>query len=393
MPAKKGVSLIELKGRVKPWRVTYWESDLRKTAHFKKRGEAKAFAREQGIEEELGDLKITGEERMAIVRIRNAAQAAEVPLQQLVDVALSEATRKRVSQRSVQEAADAFLKDGQARNLRSSTLSHYAGMLRRFCRGRESRNVESITRAELMEWILGTYANEDSRDTARTPLMAWLRWCGRQGFVDPDRWRDPLRWQESLSDDRAIGILRPAQLRLLLRRLPQQHRFPVALCCFTGIRPKGELDRLRWEHIDERRRVIELPGSVSKIRRGRTLHDLPPVVWEWIAWERRRLKRDAHGRILRSTYRNFREAVRKAMNGQRAAPSKHGRPARQEIPSLGNWPRDATRHSFGSYGYHVLGIEQTVELMGHIGGYKMFASRYKASSRAWTARLWFTIRP
>ena len=40
-------------------------------------------------------------------------------------------------------------------------------------------------------------------------------------------------------------------------------------------------------------------------------------------------------------------------------------------------PKDALRHSFTSYGYHFLGAETTVEILGYVGGFGIFAKHYK----------------
>lgn len=41
-------------------------------------------------------------------------------------------------------------------------------------------------------------------------------------------------------------------------------------------------------------------------------------------------------------------------------------------------PKDGLRHSMASYGYHELGIETTVEILGQESGYEIFKRHYKA---------------
>ena len=41
-------------------------------------------------------------------------------------------------------------------------------------------------------------------------------------------------------------------------------------------------------------------------------------------------------------------------------------------------PKDGLRHSMASYGYHELGIETTVEILGQESGYEVFKRHYKA---------------
>lgn len=364
-------TVIRLEGRAKPWRVTWSEDGKRKTRHFATKGQAHGHAREIGIDLALPDLAVSTEERMLVARLRIAAEAAGVSISTIAEAAV-ELARKR-SRHSVEivEAVKAFLADCERRNLRRATLAHYRGMLRRFAEAHDGP-VEALTRDHVAAWICARYRVEESRQTARTPLMVWLRWCGRQGWADVSRWRDPLRWETRREDGGKVGILRPGVARVLIDRLPEKHRFALALACLTGIRP-AELARMNWAMIDTRRRVIELPAAAAKIRRGRTLSDLPPAVWRWVEWER--MQGRGEGRVMACNYRNWRQIIRDRMAG------------------LGDWPHDATRHSFASYGYHILGPARTVEIMGHVGGYGLFASRYKACARAWTAGLWFGLRP
>ncbi len=49
-------------------------------------------------------------------------------------------------------------------------------------------------------------------------------------------------------------------------------------------------------------------------------------------------------------------------------------------------PKDVLRHSFASYGYHYLGAEHTVEILGHIGGFGIFAKHYKELANAADAK-------
>ncbi len=364
--------IIKLDGRAKPWRVTWWDGGKRRTAHFPTRGEAAQRAQALGMEMVAPDLAVTTEERLLIARLRKLATDSGVSIDTVTETAIDIARGKAGKSVTIHRAVAAWLADCERRNLRAVTLRHYRAVTTRF-RTAHRGDVDALTRDQVAAWICARYTAEESRNTIRTAVMAWLRWCGRKGWVDVDRWREPLRWEVRREDDHAIDILRPAVVRLLLDRLPAHHRFTLALACLTGIRPY-ELARMDWSMIDRRRKVIEIPGSVAKIRRGRTLSDMPPAVWQWVAWEV--AAKRATGRIMGSNYRNFRAVIRQHMHG------------------LGPWPRDATRHSFASYGYHFLGAERTVEMMGHVGGYGLFARRYKACARATTARLWFTgFRP
>lgn len=355
-----------LKGRKKPHRV-FWSVDgTSHTRHFATRGEAEAFRRELGINDMAPDLAVSIDERLALVKLRKVAEADGRTVAELVERMTVPSGSASVT---VTDAKTAYVAECRARNLRPKTIRNYEWEIGRFEKGRESRVCASLRPVDVAGYVITRYNTKDARSGSRGTLQAFLRWCARQGWCDAGIWAAAVPLPDRREDKVQVGILRPAVLRILLRRLPDEYRAALAICCLTGLRPLGELCRLRWDHIDTRRRVIELPGSVTKTRQPRTLHDLPPAFWEWVAAYR------GKGPVLARRYDEYRAAIHSAMDG------------------LGDWPPDATRHSFASYGYHVLGPERTVELMGHIGGYGLFARRYKAAARSVTARLWFSVRP
>ena len=368
----RGRARIRKRGdRPKPWQVAWREGEARKARHFATEGEARRFAAELGLETAAPELAVSMSERVLLSRMRDAAALAGVSLESVVEAVLRE-TRAAVARRvELAEAMRLFLEDCERRNLREKTVLHYRWTLGRFVRSRAPGGcVGEVTREEVTAWVCSVYVRESSRQTLRTPLHAWLRWCGRRGWTDAARWREPLRWHARREDGGSPGILRPAQARRLLDALPPKFRPGVALLFLCGLRPM-ELMRMDWSAVDRRRRVIEVPSAMAKTRTARTLSDLPPAVWRWVAWAGEQGLTE--GRVVPSNYRNFRERIRRTMRAQ----------------GLGEWPQDASRHSFASYGYHFFGAERTVELMGHVAGFGLFARRYKAAARAWTARLWF----
>ena len=56
-------------------------------------------------------------------------------------------------------------------------------------------------------------------------------------------------------------------------------------------------------------------------------------------------------------------------------------------------PKDGLRHSMASYGYHELGIETTVEILGQESGYEVFKRYYKAMVIPADAKAFFSISP
>ena len=56
-------------------------------------------------------------------------------------------------------------------------------------------------------------------------------------------------------------------------------------------------------------------------------------------------------------------------------------------------PRNALRNSFASYGVHFLGIEKTLEQMGHIDGGTTLLRHYRERTKATEAKHWFSLSP
>ena len=54
---------------------------------------------------------------------------------------------------------------------------------------------------------------------------------------------------------------------------------------------------------------------------------------------------------------------------------------------------DVLRHSFASSGYHYLGIEKTVEILGQESGYEVYKTHYKAMVRMQDSADFFSIMP
>lgn len=354
-----------LKGRKRPYRVTYYDFGRRRTKHFLSRPAAVAFAGEHSREvQSQGDLALTMEERVLLHRLRTTSGGSDLSaqLQELLDD-----LRRRPAGQDVPtlaEAVEEFLTDCLARNLRPHTRQHYERMLGYFARGREAVRVSAVDGEMVTSWISGRYANAESRKTARTPLVRFFRWCRERGYRTDAL---EIRLQLPMSDERRVEFLAAVQVRAFFANLNPNYWAACALGFFTGIRPI-ELQRLEWRHVNVSTRAIDIPGEVAKTRRFRRLHDLPENLWKWLAAAPVKT-----GPIVPGNYRNYRAAIKDARQG--AA-----------------WPHDAMRHSFGSYGYHR-GLEWCIDTMGHVSGYKTFVKHYKGAASRAESDSFFSIMP
>ena len=105
------------------------------------------------------------------------------------------------------------------------------------------------------------------------------------------------------------------------------------------------------------------------VRQARVLDGLPANLWSWLA----PLKGlPAEKGVAPASYAAWRK-VRATM------------PIKLK--------KDVLRHSFASYGFHALGAEKNVEILGHIGGFGVFAKHYKGLATDSDAKAYFSILP
>ena len=177
-----------------------------------------------------------------------------------------------------------------------------------------------------------------------------------------------------LKEVKAPEILSVEETRRLFENIPADWRPATALMVFAGVRPFEFVspDRspvLKVCVIDFESKKIKIPAEISKTRRLRILSDLPANLWAWLE----PLKTlDASLNIAPASYEVWRSV--KEDSGVKIA-------------------HDALRHSFASYAYHFLGAEHTVEIMGHVGGFAVFAKHYKGLADKKSAKEYFSTLP
>jgi integrase len=139
---------------------------------------------------------------------------------------------------------------------------------------------------------------------------------------------------------------------------------------FAGVRP-AEVQRLEWSAVDLGSRTISIEGAVAKTRSFRRLHDLPENLWAWLDAAPKK-----EGAVVPANARNAAQALRDA----------------RERAKITEWPHDAMRHSFASYGFHR-GLEWVVDTMGHVAGFRTFVRHYKGAASKADADSYFAIAP
>jgi len=358
------VSVFQRKDRG-TWRCQWQELGKRRVKDFPTRSAANAFAVAKRREmKEYGQATITEEERAVLILAR-AKGLSVARLREWVNNA-SEQSEKAVS---LLDSLEHWLRTGERRNLRERTLRGHRDAVAGYLRWTKSKTLADVMASDVVTYLHARYASDQTRRTRKGSIAAWLRWCASQGWIQAEV-AEGITWTSTKTDERRVGILTPEQTAALMQEAPRQYWSAWALLLFAGVRP-AEVQRMEWSAVDFEGWTITIEGAVSKTRSFRRLHDLPDNLWAWLEAEPKK-----NGAIAPANARNAAQALRNAR--QRAG--------------IVEWPHDAMRHSFGSYGYHR-GLEWVVDTMGHVAGFRTFVRHYKGAASKGAADQYFAILP
>ncbi len=177
-----------------------------------------------------------------------------------------------------------------------------------------------------------------------------------------------------------VEIYSPEQIQVLMEGAASHHweLMPaMALMTFAGIRPDcddGEITRVTWNSIilDDQHKRIELPGSVTKTGKRRTIIMRPPLV-SWIEWYIKR------GGVTEGTVCPIKNGVLRKKIGQIFSEAKVKR------------IQDGFRHSFGSYLAKSEGLDKAEQELGHQGGRELLNRHYRTDVRDADARKFWDL--
>lgn len=358
------------------FRVSYYdENKKRKFKSFKSKIDAKEFDNDQNFDRENKDFSISIDERFFIIQIRKEAKKAQIELVDLFPKIKTLIESLKMEEITVEDAIDLFLTEYTNSNARPATKKQHQKYLREFENGREKRIINSISRDEVKAHILARFEKDSSRRFVKVSLVYFFRWCQVKKWCS--NWDAPIKWELEKTDEKLIEIIDVGKVSEIFRKAPHTLIPALALMFFAGIRPSEISDRrktelLNWENINFEEKIILIPGSVAKTRRTRLLTDLPDNLWKWLELtpEKERIGKvsKAQTTFLRQRKSVFLEA------------------------GFDKVPDDAARHSFASYGFHFIGVEKTIDILGHTSP-QMFFRHYKGAANAKKSKEFFSILP
>jgi hypothetical protein len=183
----------------------------------------------------------------------------------------------------------------------------------------------------------GAFWGPTTRNNMRNMTQIFLNWCSFMGYAPKRQWK--IAHLASKQKPRVIGILSSEEAEGLLNEIGESHRPALAIMLYSGIRPNGEMSKLKYSDI-KHGKWIDVRDEVAKTPEGRLLTELPEKIWSFIPKKK-------HGFVL-SSWSGLNQSRRRACR------------------RLGiEYPDDAARHSFGTYGYWLKGLEWTMHTMGH----------------------------
>lgn len=353
-----------------PFEVRFYESGKLRRKRFKSKGDAALFAAELQKERFLpDDFKLSPEERIVFKNIKDVCAAVNLPLSEVCSILRQYAPARAVCGCEWTKAFAAYLDDLHKRGARQTSIDFYKGQIGLFYRRVQPIDIKDVD-VEGAERYLAEIA---SPGHAKRALRAFYNFCVGQKWIADNPFVS-AKIPKILKEIAQPAVLSVEDTARFMAALPSDWRVAAAIMAFAGVRPAEIVPLnaaavLRFGDIDFDAKKITIRPEVSKVRRPRVLANLPRNLWAWL------------------------DAARGCDAAANVAPGNYDCWRRAKDTTGVKLPKDVLRHSFASYGYHYLGAERTVEILGHIGGFGVFAKHYKGLANAADAKKYFTILP
>lgn len=269
---------------------------------------------------------------------------------------------------------------------RPRTITDKRQRLKSFLEIHGEQDVSEITKENVESWLKFTGASRRDLLNYKTSMQALFNFIERRCIEQNKQFKNTVAIyrQRKKKEVPPAECYTPADAEKLLRALENmkddgRSALVLVLGLFAGLRTAEitENEGLKFDAIDFTANRIRIPASQTKTRRMRDVDmaNMPNLV----AW----LKRYAFSD----------DGQRKK---GRIAPAKNTFWARKKralsaagVQSVDN----GARHSFGTFYGLLHGYRDAAELMGHIGGMKVFEEHYKGTAEVSDAEQFFEIMP
>jgi integrase len=369
--------------------VAYYLAGKRVLRTFGKLYEAKARAKEVVsaiVRDQLGALRLTNIDRYATATAM--LEPLGIPLHAAVEEYVSARTRlnghpllaaieeytarrQNVVDKRVREVVDELIARKQSDRLSRryvQTLRHH---LHRFASAFET-SISSITAKLIDDWLRSEKTlSPRGRNNFRMSIITLFHFARSRGYLPKNEAIEADAVPKAKDrDGAAIGIFTPSQLANLLAAVKtEEARLYFSLGAFTGIR-SAELIRLDWRDFNFSRAHVEVGKNKAKTA-TRRLVPIQPNLMSWIAPYRERAT--AGGRVFVS-YRAAERSIAVAKE------------------MIGKWPKNALRHSYGTY--RLAQCQDAARVALEMGNSpQMLFRHYRELADEQDATAWFSISP
>lgn len=251
-------------------------------------------------------------------------------------------TRPEGGERQIEEVIVELLKERKLSGRKESYLKGLGWSLRKFGEDFKTSPIHEVTKDDFLEWL-------EEEDFTIPTRRNYIRDCGILfNFAHSRKWLATVPTEgigKPTVEDREIQILSIRQVARLLLTAQRSAEFkpylaPIAIQLFAGVRT-SEIKRLDWEQVREKQIIIL--ASNAKTRQRRTI-SISDALASWIAEERQ------ESGLVFPKGKCWRMGFTKLVEAAKITP----------------WPRNALRHSFGSYHFaHFKNENLTAAEMGN----------------------------
>lgn len=268
---------------------------------------------------------------------------------------------------SVAEVIIQLIEAVKSKGRRKDTIADLEYRLGRFGRNFGNRQLASITKEELEEWLKDPSLSPRSRINFSVKVSQLFNFAISKNWAATNPMEKVTR--PDPEDDEEPGILTVKQASDLLEHAGEFELVPyIALGLFAGLR-SAELMRLDWSAIKIVDRSIIVGAKIAK-KRSRRVVEIADNLVEWLTPHVK-----GFGPVVDPE--NFRKRMF----------------ALREAAGISEWPSNCLRHSFGSYHLARFGdAVKTAAQMGHqdVG---ILHNHYKALVLKSEAERYWELRP
>ena len=174
--------------------------------------------------------------------------------------------------KTLAETVTELLAAKRAANRREVYLKSLAHYLTRFAAGRGQTPLAEISAAKIEVW-LAQFASSYSRQTWLNRISTLFAFAVRRGYLAAN----PCDRVERVTiDHKPPTVLTVAQVRALIAACPTVCKPWLVFALFAGIRPDGELMKLKWGDVNFSTRTAQV--NFPKVRKHRRIVPLEPGV-------------------------------------------------------------------------------------------------------------------